>query len=91
MLKATTIGSDSNYIRFTIKSTTTTCMKATTVGANSVHIKFEVTTIVTCDNKVIVIGTECNPLTNNYIVINRNIRKVMTHFMYNIESNNDLI
>jgi len=66
-------------------------MKATTLGANSIHINFEVTTIATCDNKIVVIGTECNPSTNNYIVINRNIRRATTHFMYNIESNNDLI
>jgi len=66
-------------------------MRATIVGPNSVHIKSEVTTIATCDNKFAIIGIKCNPSINNCIVVNRNIRRAMTHFMYKIESNSNLI
>jgi hypothetical protein len=66
-------------------------MRVTIIEANSTHMKFEITTIVTCDNRVVVIGTKCNPSINNCIIINRNIRRATTHFIYNVELNNDLI
>jgi len=91
MCRVVVKGSILDYIRFIVKLVTTTCIRAAIVGANSAHIRFEVITIVKCDHIVIVIRTKCNPSINNYIIVNREIRRATTHFVYNRELDNDFI
>jgi hypothetical protein len=80
--------SNSNYIISIVKLVATNCIKATIVRANLDHIKFEVIVIATSDNKVEVTRTKSNPSTNNHIIDNKGIKRVITYFVYNKESNN---
>jgi hypothetical protein len=49
---------NSDYIRFKIEPTTTTCIIITTIKVNSVYNRFETIT-TTCDNKIAITRTEC--------------------------------
>jgi hypothetical protein len=85
-VKATTIGWNSNHIKFIIKLATIICFRVTTTGASSAHSRFKITT-TTCDNKVAVTRTKCNPSINNYTVGNISIRRTTTDVVYNRKSN----
>jgi hypothetical protein len=56
---------------------------ATTVRTNLNHIKFVLTTTTPSDIKVAAIWTKNNTSPNNYIVVNLNIKKTRTNFVYN--------
>lgn len=49
------------------------------------HIRSTVTKIATSDNKVVVTRANNNLSTNNYIVVNIGIKRVITDFVYNKE------
>jgi len=69
----TTTRSCLDYIRFIVKSTSTSCIKVTTIGANSGHIRFGVIATATSDTKVATTRIEDNKSSNNYTIVNRNI------------------
>jgi hypothetical protein len=56
-------------------------MKAAIARSKLNHIKFVVTRIATNDNRVAVIRAESNLLTNNCIVVNKDIRRTTTNFV----------
>jgi len=56
-------------------------MKAAIARSKLNHIKFVVIRIATNDNRVAVIRAESNLLTNNCIVVNKDIRRRTTKFV----------
>jgi hypothetical protein len=78
-VRAIATRSNSNYIRYVVKSIATNRIKVVTIKKNSDHIKFEVTTTTTSGNKVAIMRTKSNPLINNYIVVNISIIKATTN------------
>ncbi len=85
---ATTTRSDSDYIKFVVKSVITSCIRVATIGLKSNHIKSTVTITAISDNKITVIRVENNLSINNYIVVNKGIKRATTDSVYNRESNN---
>ncbi len=77
-MKATTIGSNSYYNRFVVKSVVTSCIKAVIGRSKSNHIRSKITTIATSDNKVEVTRAYNNLLINNCTIVNRGIKKKNT-------------
>jgi len=69
----TTTKSYSDYIRFIIKSTATSCIKVTTIGVDSGHIRFGVISTIKSDTKVVATRIEDNKSSNNYTIVDRNI------------------
>jgi hypothetical protein len=49
------------------------------------HIRFAITITTTSDNKIAITRTKNNLLTNNYIVVNKGIKKTTTNSLYNRE------
>jgi hypothetical protein len=87
-VRAVATRSNSNYIRYVVKSIATNCIKVVTIKTNLDHIKYEVTTTTTSGNKVAIMRTKSNPLINNYIVVNIGIIKATTNFVYNRKFDN---
>jgi hypothetical protein len=56
--------------------------------SKSDHIIFVIIAITTSDNKLALTKVDINPSTNNYTIINKNIKKTIIDYVYNIESNN---
>jgi hypothetical protein len=64
-------------------------MKVATIGSKSNHIRSVIT--ATSDNKVVVTRAQNNQSTNNYTIVNVDIKRVTTNSIYNKESDNALI
>jgi len=56
--------------------------------SKSDHIIFVIIAITTSDNKLALTKVDINPSTNNYTIINKNIKNKIIDYVYNIESNN---
>jgi len=79
------MGSNSYYIRSTVKSIVTSCITVATTRSKSNHMRFVVTTVVKSDNKVVITRVENNLSTNNFIIVNKGIIRTTTNFVYNKE------
>jgi hypothetical protein len=84
------MGSNSDYIRFAVKSAITNCIKVAIVRSKLDHIRFAVITTITSDNKVTITKTN-NPSINNCTIVNRGIKRPTTNFVYNRKLDNSSI
>jgi hypothetical protein len=84
-VRATSIGSNSNYISFVVKSIVTSWIKTIITRSKLNHIRFAITTIVISDNRIVVIRAENNLSTNNCTCFKMDIKRT-TNSLYSKDS-----